>query len=286
MDGLAPNGNRRIVSDRIVTKGFGTAAKGDISSHKNPPQQASCNFAKTKYKRPVNDQRVNRELQNSDETCDNHRNCNSSSYISMNSSSSISNSSDINSNYIRYRDKLMIHLGHHFAGDELLTLDSLYTLCRNNNQSYVLYFHNKGSFHCGQKDFRDALNCYNLNPHCITSLANGYDLCGMRISPLPAPHYSGNFFWARCDYVSKLMDPLTSQKNKTFAAIKNNLTDSIQRPCLKVAMGYGRAFSEMYIASALVFSASDCLTTVKDNYHNKTYYNHNYLSGCSLPSAQ
>lgn len=89
------------------------------------------------------------------------------------------------------------HWKHFRTGSEIVTLKHMQQYCFNNTRSNVLYFHNKGSYHASTQNlrFRQFLDCYNLNPNCILALESGkYDTCGMRISPIPHVHYTGNFF--------------------------------------------------------------------------------------------
>ncbi len=76
-----------------------------------------------------------------------------------------------------------------------MTLSYLYDFCQHNPDSKVLYFHDKGSNNYRGENvfFRHFLDCYVLNPQCIDALNEGFDTCGWRMSPLPNPHYSGNY---------------------------------------------------------------------------------------------
>ena len=47
-----------------------------------------------------------------------------------------------------------------------------------------------------------------LSKEC-TNLPLTCNVCSSRMSPMPHPHTPGNMWLARCDYVSKLMDPHT-----------------------------------------------------------------------------
>ena len=152
------------------------------------------------------------------------------------------------------------HLGHSESGHEILTLKSLYTYCQNNLDSKVLYFHNKGSFNPSPKNtlFRQALDCYNLNPQCLRAL-DKYDTCGLRLTPIPVMHYSGNYFWATCKYVSKLLDPLSMEQNATL----RNGTLAIAAGKEPWCLGAGRYFAEMWIASLPGIEAADCMSATK-----------------------
>ena len=124
------------------------------------------------------------------------------------------------------------------SGSEEITLNLLHNYCESKPSSKVLYFHDKGSFHNneGNRLFRRILNCFTLNTNCIETLDN-HDICGWRFSPIPHPHFSGNFWWARCDYVNKLVHPLSWQTNTTFQELTSTLNE-----CINPA---GRYFAEV-----------------------------------------
>ena len=137
--------------------------------------------------------------------------------------------------------------------DETLTLTYLYDFCSHYPNSKVLYFHDKGSHNYRGENifFRHYLDCYVLNPQCIEALDEGYDICGMRLSPLPNPHYSGNFWWARCDYVNKLVHPASMYINQTFAAVTKELDP--------ILASHGRYLPESWIGSYPIIKPADCL---------------------------
>jgi hypothetical protein len=141
-------------------------------------------------------------------------------------------------------------------GNEDLTLSLLYKYCHRHSKAKVLYFHDKGSFHNSSVNvkFRRILDCFVLNPNCI-SVLNDHDTCGFRFSPIPWPHYTGNYWWATCHYIStKLIDPLTPRYNETFQE-QTKQFEAFQPEC----SGVGRFFSEAWIGSAINYSPSDCL---------------------------
>jgi len=86
------------------------------------------------------------------------------------------NSSTFNiSNYSKFKK-----VAWHYNGTEIETLLPLYKFCREQQTTKnikVFYFHNKGSYHPSDRntEFRRALDCYNLNTHCIDAL--GYLIC-------------------------------------------------------------------------------------------------------------
>eukprot|EP00438_Fugacium_kawagutii_P023975 Skav204020 [mRNA] locus=scaffold229:34736:35791:+ [translate_table: standard] len=99
------------------------------------------------------------------------------------------------------------------SGEER-TLHQLWSFCRSSNPSHVVsYLHSKGSFHRkkGQKEWREYLTAGVLSEECLSLRSSGAqecNVCSSRMSPLPHPHTPGNMWTARCDYVSKLLDPL------------------------------------------------------------------------------
>jgi hypothetical protein len=139
-------------------------------------------------------------------------------------------------------------------GSEDQTLGLLYRYCKRHPQTKVLYLHDKGSFHTNRDNekFRKTLNCFVLNPNCISAL-DKYDTCGFKLSPIPWMHYTGNFWWARCNYINKLIDPLTPRINETFMAQAKKFGE---QKCTAVL---GRYFSEAWMASYPSFNPSDCL---------------------------
>ncbi len=161
----------------------------------------------------------------------------------------------------------LVHFGE--KGGELQTLHLLYKFCQSNPTSKVLYFHNKGSYHYNteNQNFVELLNCYVLNPHCIEAL-DDHDTCGWRISPKPYPHYSGNFWWARCDYVRKLIDPAAAVNNRTFIEAANHMND-----CIGII---GRHFAETWIGTGPALHPADCMNSTIDS---------SYVWGYKVPAA-
>lgn len=146
----------------------------------------------------------------------------------------------------------------HKSVDETLTLSYLYDFCLQHPASKVLYFHNKGSYNYRGENvfFRQFLDCYVLNPECIDALNEGFDICGLRLSPVPSPHYSGNFWWATCSYVNKLVSPVSLYFNSTFANVTNNLPKGI--------VSFDRFFAESWVASYPTVNAADCMDHTVD----------------------
>lgn len=167
------------------------------------------------------------------------------------------------------------HLTHLSHGHEVHTLAHLYKDCHDqslsNPTAKVLYFHNKGSYSFFHRnaEMRRALDCHVLTPACLDML----DHYGMRVSPIPVPHYPGNFWWATCKYIRSLVSPLSYLENVTF----RNLTNAILPDSYEWCVGKGRYFAEMWLLSPPIFHSADCLPIFS---HGK------YLYGIHTPNAE
>jgi hypothetical protein len=184
---------------------------------------------------------------------------------------------------------------------ELDTQQLLHQFCRRQSSqgstvgssSRVLYFHNKGSFHNNPTNmrFRRTLDCYNLNPHCLDALET-HDVCGWRLTANPHIHYSGNFWWATCDYIKGLVSPLIFERNNTAQEKVKALVDTyankyfprgipLNEPMWRDGndvprWGNGRYFAESWLGTGLVIRPADCLSTKVDS---------TYSSGYELPES-
>jgi len=71
----------------------------------------------------------------------------------------------------------------------------------------VLYLHTKGitrNYDDSRiQDWIDMMLHFLIDERCI-ELLNQYDTLGCNLTQLPVVHYSGNFWWATTDYLSKL----------------------------------------------------------------------------------
>lgn len=74
---------------------------------------------------------------------------------------------------------------------------------------YALYLHTKGVKHNNENlcvnDWVKYMKHFNIYKHenCISELAN-YDTVGVNLQHSPRLHYSGNFWWAKSQYLRKL----------------------------------------------------------------------------------
>jgi hypothetical protein len=96
-----------------------------------------------------------------------------------------------------------------FTRFEFPTIQFLHQFCQSHD-GLVFYLHTKGVFTnspCTQ-DWRRYMQHFVIERHdeCIRALAES-DVCGVDWQQHPWPHFSGNFWWARCDYIRRLQDP-------------------------------------------------------------------------------
>jgi hypothetical protein len=160
------------------------------------------------------------------------------------------------------------------VGNEEDTLGALHRFCQTHPTSNVLFFHNKGSeeYYYSNLLTREALDCFVLNRNCLRTL-NDHDVCGMRASPYPFIHYSGNFWWARCSYVKTLISPLSAHRNATFIEVSKQLS--------KCSGHDTRLFAKQWIGTAPTVKVADCIPAMVDSTY--LYGNHidqNLLTMC------
>ena len=115
---------------------------------------------------------------------------------------------------------------------EFPTLDLLQEKSRHESSAAVLYLHVKGaSVRSHRMAAADAWRRYMLHflvdrhEEALSHL-NECDVCGVDWRRSPVPHFSGNFWWARSEYISKLPDvqslsgaassPLSPRHNAEF----------------------------------------------------------------------
>jgi hypothetical protein len=102
---------------------------------------------------------------------------------------------------------------------EGLTLKHLYDDCVSGRVEKLMYFHTKGMSHfcestCSDRRFR-AVNSWRhfLEWGCIDKWKDNidkldrYQVSGVNYLSEPWPHMSGNFWWARADYIAGLQHP-------------------------------------------------------------------------------
>jgi len=95
------------------------------------------------------------------------------------------------------------------------TLRYLQNWCNNNENSLVFYLHNKGVTHLRKgainfavRDWREYMMFFLFERWrlCANSLTHGAAACGVDQKRVNGNylHYSGNFWWARCDHVVRI----------------------------------------------------------------------------------
>ena len=111
--------------------------------------------------------------------------------------------------FLNEKIKLVNH-SEHLEYYEIPTINKMIEFCKNNQeQSYILYIHNKGSTHkiCngihGQKYWREMMNYWCVEKHLdmLYQLQSGYYTAGINL--MGKNHYSGNFWWANSQYLAK-----------------------------------------------------------------------------------
>ncbi len=102
--------------------------------------------------------------------------------------------------------------------DELTTLSAYYEYCVANPTHIAAYTHDKGTRTGPERDINRFIRqwdwrrlheyfLFEVPEGCFDAMVlEGYDMCGVLKRDYPL-HYSGNFFWARCDYVATLQHP-------------------------------------------------------------------------------
>lgn len=104
-------------------------------------------------------------------------------------------------------NKVVVSYGNYDRSEED-TLNLLRTFCINNQTGNSLYLHSKGILHKNNQNVQDWIDCmeyFLIEEHklCLSYLET-HDTCGINIQDKPSSHYSGNFWWAKNHYVSKL----------------------------------------------------------------------------------
>ncbi|CAK0829420.1 unnamed protein product [Prorocentrum cordatum] len=137
------------------------------------------------------------------------------------------------------------------TGNEILTLQHLYDYCSKHNSERVVYMHSKGTFHPGR--FNDNIRGF-LMKGIWSDACHSQDMfetctaCGSRFSPMPHHHYPGNMWLARCDYVARLIPPLTFE-----SAMASAVRTAVEKGVLSGAdppyFGLGRFSAEHWLSS-------------------------------------
>lgn len=153
------------------------------------------------------------------------------------------------------------------SGFEDKTLRKVHAYCterRPNVTVVVTYLHNKGSHHArgGTNDeWRRHMTMAVTSRECYTAVASSVvplacDTCGLLFQAIPSPHFPGNFWTARCDYIRQLWPtPVFADKLQTTLAEMDNLTQQniLTRQLYNSEQdwttGRGRYGAELWVAS-------------------------------------
>ena len=103
---------------------------------------------------------------------------------------------------------------HEYPGIEMVKKISFNHPCDK-----ILYFHSKGITRKNAADDWVAyLEYFNIENYKIVTeyLDNGYDAVSVEYLKKPKPHFSGNFWWANCNYINKLKLPNQESKRHDF----------------------------------------------------------------------
>jgi hypothetical protein len=112
----------------------------------------------------------------------------------------------------------LISVCNHAAFHEWPTLNYMHDQCKQSTSNFlVCYIHLKGLLRYGDPnvaDWREFMNWGAIErwQDNVTALAD-HDCAGTNWNTEPWPHFSGNFWWARSDYIKKL-DPLMHPEDK------------------------------------------------------------------------
>jgi hypothetical protein len=176
--------------------------------------------------------------------------------------------------------KLNCHrLQHYTTGYEEKTLAPLHSFCQQNPTKVVIYLHNKGSYHHmpEQDSWRWHMTEAVLDDQCWTNLVSPStddtlecDTCGLLFRTIPAEHYTGNIWMAKCSYIQHLHSPATlREKRNTTITTFNQSFPMIQYaycPATESATGSGRFLYEHWLGSNPSIKACDLSTTNMDTY--------------------
>lgn len=104
----------------------------------------------------------------------------------------------------------------HLYERPILTLTRTQAISYHNPNARVFYLHTKGVSDRHQtEEMIDRMNGWRrfMEAYTVTrwrdcvKILDTHDVCGVNFQPMPSPHFSGNMWWARSDYIGTL-DPI------------------------------------------------------------------------------
>jgi len=95
-------------------------------------------------------------------------------------------------------------------------------------------------------------------------------------SLLPHVHFSGNYWWATCKHINRLIDPLSPTRNQTFLVTTAEINprrkhNKDYRFYDYPNLGLGRFFAESWIGSAPLIKIADCMSADVDTMYTGGY---------------
>lgn len=137
---------------------------------------------------------------------------------------------------------IFVHNSADLVRGEFTTLDLLSKKSLENPEGYYLYLHTKGISRFWNKPIRDwrrymTYFCVNEYLQTIKHLKD-FDACGVDLSPIPKPHFSGNFWWSTGRYLNSL--PTISSISNPDAEYIHSLRHNAE---FWIGMGGGRMYS-------------------------------------------
>jgi len=102
------------------------------------------------------------------------------------------------------------------TGYECGTYQSILSWCWANPSSFIFYLHNKGVTYSRHPEvflnighWREFMMFFLFERWwlCANSLVLGAKTCGVNKKKIPVEHYSGNFWWSRCDHITHVTNP-------------------------------------------------------------------------------
>lgn len=111
------------------------------------------------------------------------------------------------------------------------TVNAMLDFLRDKDPGYVFYMHSKGvtARHPSQEGWRQYMMYWNVRKYhiCIDLLSRGFNTTGVCHTKLPLiyEHYSGNFWWARSEYLLKKpkIKDLTDRYNAERFLLRNDM---------------------------------------------------------------
>lgn len=114
--------------------------------------------------------------------------------------------------------------------DEITTMNNIHEYCKTHEDTNICYIHTKGVTKDNEcvSDWRRYMFyfCCQKYTDRIKNIED-HDTCGVDLRTTPVLHYSGNFWWARSEYIAKLcrpsqtFSPLTERHKAEFWITSN-----------------------------------------------------------------